>query len=77
MKSIKAKVAKRGRVTILKRLRDSLGIKPGTTLEFSEERGCLVAIKSATRDPISRVYGCLGGKFSTDTVMTLIRGVRD
>jgi AbrB family looped-hinge helix DNA binding protein len=77
MKSMKAKVAERGQVTIPKRLRDRLGVKPGTTLEFSEEHGRLVAVKAVTADPVSRVYGCLGGKFSTNTFMARIRGVRD
>lgn len=74
---MKAKVAERGQVTIPKRLRDSLGVKPGTTLEFTEEHGRLVAVKCATADPVSRVYGCLGEKFSTDTFMIRIRGLRD
>ena len=46
MKSMKARVAERGQVTIPKRLRDRLGVKPGTVLEFSEERGRLIAVKS-------------------------------
>jgi AbrB family looped-hinge helix DNA binding protein len=41
MKSLKARVDARGKVTIPKRLQESLGIKPGMVLEFSEERGRL------------------------------------
>ncbi|HVA80378.1 MAG TPA: AbrB/MazE/SpoVT family DNA-binding domain-containing protein [Candidatus Binataceae bacterium] len=74
---MKARVAERGQVTIPKRLRDRLGVKPGTTLEFSEERGRLVAVKSAPADPDAKVFGCLGGKFDTDTFMAAIRGPRD
>jgi antitoxin PrlF len=33
---MKAVVAERGQVTIPKRLRDRLGIRPGTVLEFQE-----------------------------------------
>ncbi|HUY28293.1 MAG TPA: AbrB/MazE/SpoVT family DNA-binding domain-containing protein [Candidatus Binataceae bacterium] len=77
MKSMKARVAERGQVTIPKRLRDRLGVKPGTTLEFSEERGRLVAVKSAPADPVAMVFGCLGGKFDTDVFMAAIRGPRD
>ena len=47
MKSMKARVAERGQVTIPKRLRDRLGVKPGTVLEFSEEHGRLIAVKSS------------------------------
>ncbi len=74
MKSMKAKVAERGQVTIPKALRDRLGVTPGTTLEFTEERGRLVAVKVAKADPVSKVYGCLGRKFDTDAFMAEIRG---
>ncbi len=48
-------------------------MKPGTVLEFSEEHGRLVAIKSGA-DPVSDVYGCLGKKIETDAVMAQLRG---
>ena len=71
-----AKIAERGQVTIPKRLRDSLGMKPGTILEFTEERGRLVAAKSDEKDSISRVIGSLG-KGKTDAFITKLRGPRD
>ncbi len=74
MKSMKARVAERGQVTIPKRLRDSLGVKPGTVLEFSEERGRLIAVKSGAPDPVTEVYGCLGRKINSDAVMAQLRG---
>jgi AbrB family looped-hinge helix DNA binding protein len=64
MKSMKARVAERGQVTIPKRLRERLGVKPGTVLEFSEEHEHLIAVKSGGGDPISEVYGCLGKKIN-------------
>jgi antitoxin PrlF len=77
MKSMKARVAERGQVTIPKRLRDRLGMKPGTVLEFSEERGRLVAVKSAeVDDPVSRAIGSLGRGIDTDAVMAQLRGRR-
>lgn len=76
MKSMKARVAERGQVTIPKRLRERLGVKPGTVLEFSEERGRLIAVKSGGADPVSEVYGCLGKKIRTDAVMAELRGRR-
>lgn len=76
MKSMQARVADRGQVTIPKRLRDRLGVKPGTVLEFSEENGRLIAVKSGGLDPISEVYGCLGLKIETDAVMAQLRGRR-
>jgi antitoxin PrlF len=74
MKSMKARVAERGQVTIPKRLRERLGVKPGTVLEFSEEHGRLIAVKSGNVDPVSEVLGCLGRRINTDAVMTQLRG---
>jgi antitoxin PrlF len=74
MKSMKARVAERGQVTIPKRLRERLGVQPGTILEFSEEGGRLIAIKCGHGDPVSDVYGCLGRKINTDAVIRQLRG---
>jgi antitoxin PrlF len=74
MKSMKARIAERGQVTIPKPLRKMLGLKPGTVLEFAEERGRLIAVKSEGTDPVSQVYGCLGKKIDTDTVIAELRG---
>ena len=78
MKSMKAKarVAERGQVTIPKFLRERLGVKPGTVLEFSEEGGRLIAAKSGGIDPVGEVYGCLGRKIHTDALMIELRGRR-
>ncbi|HVN63771.1 MAG TPA: AbrB/MazE/SpoVT family DNA-binding domain-containing protein [Candidatus Binataceae bacterium] len=76
MKSMKSRIAERGQVTIPKALRDRLGMRPGATLEFREEHGRLIAVKSVQADPIARVYGCLGRKFETDAFMAEIRGAR-
>ena len=74
MKSMKARIAERGQVTIPKPLRKMLGLKPGTVLEFAEERGRLIAVKSEGTDPVSQVYGCLGKKIDTETVIAELRG---
>ena len=76
MKSMKSRVAERGQVTIPKALRDRLGVLPGTMLEFSEEHGRLVAVKTTSADSVAKVYGCLGRRFKTDAFMVEIRGVR-
>ena len=73
---MKSRVAERGQVTIPKRLRERLGVKPGTVLEFSEERGRLIAVKSGGIDPVGEVYGCLGRRISTDAIMAQLRGRR-
>jgi len=77
MKSMKARVAERGQVTIPKRLRERLGVKPGTVLEFSEEHGRLIAVKSGGGlDPVGEVFGCLGKRLNTDALMAQLRGRR-
>lgn len=70
---MKAIVAERGQVTIPKSLRDKLGITPGTVLDFDTRNGVLVARK-AIDDPVSKVYGCLGGNQNTDKLIASLRG---
>ena len=62
---MKAKVAEHGQVTIPKPLRERLGVKPGTVLDFTEENGRVIAVKAAPADSVSAVYGCLGKRFDT------------
>lgn len=69
---MKAIVAERGQVTIPKALRDKLGIRPGTALEFIAKDGTLVARKAET-DPVSQVFGCLGRRIDTDRFVRTLR----
>lgn len=69
-----ATVAERGQVTIPKPLRDRLGIKPATVLEFRVKNGVLMAVKAAHEDPVSAVTGCLKTGRSTDDWMAELRG---
>jgi AbrB family looped-hinge helix DNA binding protein len=71
---MKAKVAERGQVTIPKALRERLGIRPGTVLEFTEEAGRLVAVKAAPQDELDLVYGTLGCGRRTDDLIEQLRG---
>jgi len=64
-------------VTIPKRLRARLGIRPGETLEFSEEDGRLVATKLTVRDAADDVYGILGSGLDTDAELRRLRGEPD
>jgi len=71
---MKATVAERGQVTIPKPLRDKLGIRPGTRLDFMDDRGKLVAVKVGDEDPVGRVFGCLGKGLKTDATIRSLRG---
>ncbi|HLX38776.1 MAG TPA: AbrB/MazE/SpoVT family DNA-binding domain-containing protein [Candidatus Binataceae bacterium] len=74
MKSMKARIAERGQVTIPKALRNRLGMTPGTVLEFSEERGHLIAVKHGVTDSVARVYGSMGKKIHTNATLRKLRG---
>ncbi len=69
-----AVVAERGQVTIPKRLRDRLGIGPGSVVDFEEDRGRLVLVKVVSNDPVSRVLGCIQLDQDSDTLVRELRG---
>jgi len=68
-------VADRGQVTIPKALREKLGIKPRSVLEFTEENGRLVAVRVDDHDAVEIVRGCLQLEKSTDDLMRELRGI--
>ena len=74
---MKAVVSEKGQVTIPKKLRGSLGIRPGQVLDFSEDQGRLVAKKVPDQDPVDAVYGILKRGGSTDEWITSLRGEPD
>jgi len=63
---MKTTVSEKGQVTIPKRLRERLGIRPGQVLDLEEEQGRLVATKVTPQDPVESVYGILKRGRSTD-----------
>jgi antitoxin PrlF len=74
---MKSRVTERGQVTIPKRLRDRLGIRPGQILEFEAQDGRLIATKANERDAVDAVYGILGTGRSTDAYIDEVRGPAD
>jgi bifunctional DNA-binding transcriptional regulator/antitoxin component of YhaV-PrlF toxin-antitoxin module len=56
-------------------LREKLGIKPRSILDFTEENGRLVAVKVDDHDPVEAVRGCLHLEKNTDDLMRELRGV--
>lgn len=74
---MKSVVSERGQVTIPKALRDRLGIRPGEVLDFSEEKGRLVARKLVAQDPVDAVYGVIRLGRSTDEMVNRLRGRPD
>jgi AbrB family looped-hinge helix DNA binding protein len=72
---MKSTVSEKGQVTIPKRLRDKLGIRPGTVLDFDEEEGRLVARKQSEVDVIRkwRGRGKLPGGMDVDAYLASSR----
>ena len=72
---MKTTVSEKGQITIPKRLRDRLGLRPGTVLDFDEVDGRLVARKLTPQDRLDDLIGILamppGG---TDRVIRDLRG---
>ena len=71
------KVTSNGRVTVPKRVRDYLGIAPGTEVVF--RRAPTVASSSnglteRDRRPIGQMVGSAGPGPSTDEIMAMLRG---
>ena len=74
---MKSVVSEKGQVTIPKRLRERLGIRPGQVLDFREESGRLVASKDVQQDPLDSVYGILNLGQPTDATVEALRGKVD
>jgi antitoxin PrlF len=69
-----AKVSEKGQVTIPKRLRDRLGIRPGEVLDFETEGGRLIARKTDSQDPVDALYGTLTLPARPDALLDELRG---
>jgi AbrB family looped-hinge helix DNA binding protein len=71
------KITTKGQVTIPKRLRDHLGLKPGSSVEFELAVDGRVFLKTPQRAPESRFARLRGSAkpgMTTDEVMALTRG---
>ena len=76
---MKAVVSEKGQVTIPKKLRDRMGIRPGQALDFEEDRGTLV-MRKVDMDQvvagIDSVFGILRDEFAGCTTDELIEEMR-
>ena len=72
---MKTTVSEKGQITIPKRLRDRLGLRPGTILDFEEADGRLVGRKIIPADHLDALVGIVpspaGG---TDALIRELRG---
>ena len=70
-------ISARGQVTVPKQLRDKLGLRPGTVVEF-ELRDDGVLLKKGVRGthPVDQVFGILKLRKPVDSVLDEMRGPR-
>jgi antitoxin PrlF len=71
------RITTKGQVTIPKRLRDHLGLKPGSSVEFELAADGRVFLKTRLRVPESkfaRLRGSAKPGMTTDELMALTRG---
>jgi antitoxin PrlF len=68
---IVAKVTSKGQVTIPKKVRDRLGVRPGEDVGFEEKEGLMFIKKAVTKSPFDKWVGKLKhlkGRRSDDLV---------
>jgi antitoxin PrlF len=74
------RVSNKGQVTIPKRIRERLNIKPGTAVEFKlDSDGHVVLVKAGHkarpgRTAFARIRGTATVRMTTDEIMALTRG---
>jgi antitoxin PrlF len=56
---IVAKVTSKGQVTIPKKVRERLGVRPGEDVGFEEKEGVIVITKAVTKSPFDKWVGKL------------------
>ena len=72
---MKAIVSEKGQVTIPKPVRDRLGLKPGTTIEFHAHEGKLIGRKaSPEEDPVLAVTGIVKRPLDIEGYISSLRG---
>ena len=73
---MKVVLSARGQIAVPKALRDRLGLQPGQVLDWSVDRGRLVAVKSVDVEGVDAVYGTLRVE-GTDEALLRLRGPVD
>lgn len=70
------KVTRKGQVTIPKEMRDAVGLKPGTHVEFEVRDGECVLHKAVDEDRLTKWVGYLkkNRSQSTDQILGELRG---
>jgi AbrB family looped-hinge helix DNA binding protein len=73
---MKTTVSEKGQITIPKRLRDRLGLHPGTVLDFEEVDGRLMGRKLVRADHLDDLVGVIELPGGVDVYLDEVRGSR-
>jgi AbrB family looped-hinge helix DNA binding protein len=73
---MKSTVSEKGQITIPKALREKLGLRPGTVLDFDAIEGKLIGVKKDQDDRIGKWLGkgLLPGGVAVDDYLKRVRG---
>jgi AbrB family looped-hinge helix DNA binding protein len=74
-----ATVTSKGQITLPKEVRDALGLRPGSKVQFEIQRGRVVLRRQIPQEAFDRWEGYLRGKVpasSTEELMEMLRGER-
>jgi len=73
---MKTTVSEKGQITIPKAIRDKLGLRPGTVLDFEALGGKLIGVKREQEDRMGRWLGkgAIPGGLAVDEYLQKIRG---
>ena len=73
---MKTTVSEKGQITIPKAIRDKLGLRPGTVLDFDAIEGKLIGVKKEQDDRIGKWLGKgpLPGGLAVDDYLRRVRG---
>lgn len=71
------RLTSKGQVTLPKRMRDHLGLKPGSEIEFTINNQGEIVLKTKDKRPVSKfaaLRGTLNLGMTTDEFMRFVRG---
>jgi antitoxin PrlF len=71
---MKSTISEKGQVTIPKEIRDRLGLKPGSVIEFAAVNGQIIGRKMPTDDPVAAVTGIIKPTLDVDRYLKQTRG---
>lgn len=71
---MKSTISEKGQVTIPKKLRETLGLRPGTVIEFEESAGRLIGTRLVRADHLDDLVGILELPGSVDAYLGETRG---